>query len=154
MVYALAAYTITLGALGLYWALLAHRRAEYAAARARATGGALEDPRRGFNLGAALLAPLWMLQHGMAVAGVLLLVPALAIVPLIQRELWLPLLFVATVPIAAGAALGFVGNRIAVAHTGLEDPAAFSAKQLPWTLGAVAFYTIVLPWTWYFAQSA
>ena len=150
MIYAIAAYSITLGVLGLYWATLAHRRAEYAQAHARATGGELEDPRRGFNVGALLLAPFWMLKHGMTIPGTLLVVPTLAIVPLLQREMWLPLLFIGTIPLAAGAALAFVGNRIAVEHTGLEEPAAFSASQLPWSLAGIALHAVVLPWSWYF----
>jgi len=155
LVYAIAAYTITLGVLGLYWAVLAHRRTEFAEAHARtAASAALEDPRKGFNLGACLLAPVWMLRHGMTLPGALLLAPCLAILPLYQREMWLPLLFVGMVPIAAGAALGFVGNRIGVAHTGLESPAAFSSSQLPWSLAGIALYTIVLPWGWYFMEAA
>ncbi|MBB84125.1 MAG: hypothetical protein CL931_09995 [Deltaproteobacteria bacterium] len=153
MIYAIAAYSITLGVLGLYWAVLAHRRVEIEAAHARAAGEALADPRKGFNAGALLLAPFWMLKHGMTIPGALLLVPTIAIVPLAQREMWIPLLFVGTVPFAAGAALSFVGNRIAVAHTGLEAPDAYSASQLPWTLAGIALYTIVLPWAWYFTQA-
>ncbi|MCR9094325.1 MAG: hypothetical protein NXI30_08915 [bacterium] len=152
MVYVIAAYSITLGALGLYWALLAHRRIEVEAARARVAGTPLADPRRGFNAGALLLAPFWMLKYGMTVPGTLLLVPTVAIAPLVQRELWLPLLFVGTVPLAAGAALAFVGNRIAVAHTGVEEPDAFSASQLPWALVGIALYTVILPWAWFFLQ--
>ena len=154
MVYAIASYTLTLGALGLYWALLAHRRREFADAHARATGGVLEDPRRGFNTGALLLAPLWMLRHGMVLPGAVLLLPCLAIVPLYQREMWMPLLFVVMVPVAAGAALGLVGNRIGVTHTGIEAPAAYSASQLPWSLAGIALYTVVLPWAWYFMSGA
>ena len=152
MVYALAAYTITLGVLGLYWAVLAHRRVETEAAHARAAGQALADPRKGFNVGALLVAPFWMLKHGMTIPGALLLVPTVAIVPLALREMWLPLLFVGTVPLAAGAALAFVGNRIAVAHTGLEAPDAYSASQLPWALAGIALHTLILPWAWFFAQ--
>lgn len=154
MVYVIAAYSITLGALGLYWALLAHRRVEANEAHARATEAALDDPRRGFNLGALLLAPFWMLRHGLVVPGALLLAPTLATLPLFQREMWLPMVFVASIPLAAGAALAVVGNRIAVAHTGLETPAAFSATQRPWAMGGIALYTIVLPWAYYFLQGA
>ena len=154
MVYAIAAYTITLGVLGLYWVVLAHRRTEFAESRARTTADALEDPRKGFNVGACLLAPVWMLRHGMTLPGVVLLAPCLAVVPLYSREMWLPLLFVGMIPVAAGAALGFVGNRIAVAHTGLETPGAFSGSQLPWSLAGIALYTIVLPWLWYFTAGA
>ena len=152
MVYALAAYSITLGVLGLYWAVLAHRRVEIETAHARAAGKTLPDPRKGFNAGALLLAPFWMLKHGMTIPGALLLIPTVAIVPLIEREMWLPLVFVGTVPLAAGAALAFVGNRIAVAHTGVEDADAYSASQLPWALAGIALYTVVFPWGWFFTQ--
>jgi hypothetical protein len=68
--------------------------------------------------------------------------------------MWVPLIFVAMVPVAAGAALGFVANRIGVAHTGIEAPGAFSGTQLPWALGGIAFYTVVLPWAWYVTSSS
>ncbi len=154
MVYTIAAYSITLGVLGLYWAVLAHRRREFAESQALATQGALEDPRKGFNVGAFLLAPVWMLRHGMMLPGALLLAPCLALGPLYLREMWVPLIFVAVVPVAAGAALGFVGNRIAVSHTGLEAPGAFSGTQLPWALAGIALHTVVLPWAWFFTSSA
>ena len=93
-------------------------------------------------------------MHGMTLPGALLWLPCLAILPLYQRELWLPLLFVGSVPLAAGAALAFVGNRIGVAHTKIDDPALYSATQLPWALGGIALVTIVLPWAWYFVQAS
>lgn len=148
MIYAIASYSITFGALGVYWVVTAHRRRESAEAYARATGAALEDPRVGFHPGAALLAPLWMLRHGMVVPGALLLVPLVALVPLLAREMFVPALFVGAVPAAAGAALGLVANRIGVGHTGLDTPAAWSASQLPWSLAGVVLYTVVLPVTW------
>ena len=38
---------------------------------------------------------------------------------------------------AADPALGFVGNRIAVKYTGLQQPGAFSASQLPWAIAGI-----------------
>ncbi len=148
MIYAIASYSVTFGALGLYWVLMAHRRRESAEAYARATGTALEDPRVGFHPGAALLAPFWMLRHGMVMPGALLIVPLLAVGPLLVREMFVPALFVGAVPAAAGAALGLVANRIGVGHTGLESPAEYSASQLPWSMAGVVLYTIVLPVAW------
>ncbi len=153
MIYTVAAYSITFGVLGLYWVLLDHRRRESAELYARATGEALEEPGRGFNVGAALLAPIWMLFHGMRVPGLLLLLPVVALFPLIQREMWTAALFVSAVPAAAGAALGFVANRIGVSHTKLDSPAAWSRSQRPWALGAIGLYTIVLPWAWLWLRS-
>jgi hypothetical protein len=153
VIYTIAAYSITLGSLALYLVLLQHRRREFAGELARLDSGPLMDPRSGFNVGAFLLAPIWMLRHGMVLPGVVVIVPWLAIVPLYLAGVWIPLLFVAMVPIAAGAALLFVGNRIAVAHTGLEDPGDFSASQLPWALAGVTLYLVVLPWLWYLAMA-
>lgn len=154
MVYAIAAYTITLGVLALYWVMLEYRRRESAAELARSGHGSAPDPRSGFNVGACLLAPFWMMKHGMALPGALLLAPALAAVPLYTRGMWIPLIFVGILPIAAGAALGFVANRIGVDHTGIDEPAAYSATQLPWALGGIFLHTVLLPWAWYFSQSA
>ncbi|MBJ18967.1 MAG: hypothetical protein GY910_06205 [bacterium] len=154
MIYAIAAYSITLGALALYLVLLQHRCRQSAQEVARHRGREAADPRAGFNVGASLLPPIWMLGHGMRLPGALLLAPCLAILPLYQREMWLPLLFVSVIPIAAGAALGFVGNRIAVQHTGLEGSGALSAHELPWALAGIVLHVFVLPWTWYFATAA
>jgi hypothetical protein len=67
--------------------------------------------------------------------------------------MWIPFLFVGMVPLAAGAALGFVGNRIAVAHRGVENQADFSASQLPWAMVGVMLFAFVLPWAWYFMNA-
>ncbi|MCA9502977.1 MAG: hypothetical protein KC616_07835 [Myxococcales bacterium] len=153
MVYVVAAYSITVVVLGLYGVLLAHRsrllRLEEDAVPGAARSGRAADPRRGFDLGAALLAPFWLLAHGMPGMGLLLLVPCLALAPLVARGLWLPALFVALVPIAAGAALGFAGHRIAAERTGLTDPRALARRQLPWALAGMALWTFVLPWALY-----
>lgn len=147
MIYAIAAYSITIGALALYGVILQHRARAHGATR---SGESADDPRRGFNVGAALVAPFWLWGHGMQLAGAGLGLLCLALVPLYTQAMWIPMLFVGIVPLAAGAALGVVGNRIAVEHTGLEDAAAFSTSQLPWAVAGIALYTIVLPWAWYF----
>jgi len=155
VIYTLAAYSLTFGALGLYWALLAHRRRASAELAALATGITPADPREGFNVGAALLAPFWLLRHGQPMLGLLLLVPVLVVFPLMAREMWIPALFVGAVPAAAGAALGFVANRIGVAHTKIAASAAWSAHQRPWVLAAVILYTVVLPWAgWWLTDPA
>ena len=107
----------------------------------------------GFNLGAALLSPFWMWAHGMRLPGVIVLAFFLALLPLYDRAVWLPRLFVGIVPLAAGAALGLVGNRIAIAHRGPESVASFSTNQLPWALVGITLFTIVLPWAWYFVYA-
>lgn len=146
MVYAIAAYSITLGTLAIYAVLVQHRQRVAVAALARAGGAALPDPRNGFNLGAALLSPFWMWANGLRLPGALLLSVCLAMGPLLQRESWLPLLFVAMIPVAAGTALGFAGNRIAYERAEAMDPAAFSAQQLRWALAGIVLHLVVLPW--------
>jgi len=150
VIYVIAAYSITLSALVLYSVLLQHRGRVFSADQNAATAGTAGGSPNGFNIGAALLSPVWMWRHGMRLPGVVLLVLFAAMVPLFNREMWIPLLFVATVPIAAGAALGFVGNRIATGHRGAESLAEFSASQLPWAIAGVTLYAFVLPWVWYF----
>jgi hypothetical protein len=150
LVYTLAAYTITIGSLALYWVLQQHRQRSHAIELAAAIGEPSAAPQTGFNVGAALLAPVWMVAHGLVLPGSLLLLPCLAVVPLYVQGLMVPLLFVALVPISAGAALGIVGNRIAVAHRGLEDPAAFAASQLPWAIAGIVFHVLVMPWLLFF----
>ena len=156
VIYVIAAYSLTVGVLALYIALLQHRsRAAVATLEATDTDtnttAAASDPRKGFNLGAALLAPFWMWAHGMRAAGASLLLVCLGIWLLYQRELWLPLLFVAMLPLAGAAALGIVGNRIAASHLGIDNPSDLSASQLPWSLTGIAFYTFVLPWFYFFS---
>ncbi len=150
MVYTIAAYTLTLGALALYGVVMQHRLRVSSAALAATGGGPPLDPRKGFNLGAALMSPFWMFAHGMRLPGALLIAMTLALVPLFVQAMWLPTLFVSLVPLAAGSVLSFLGNRIGVDHTGLEDAGAFSASQLPWAVAGVLLYTVVLPWAWYF----
>ena len=154
MVYTLAAYTITVGVLALYGVMLQHRNRVATAVLARSDGRPAPDASRGFNLGALLLAPLWMLAHGMRAPGVLALGAWLALWPAYQHLSWVAALFVGTIPLAAGAALGFVGNRIAVAATGVDEADALSARQLPWALGGIILYVFVLPWGLYLAGLA
>jgi hypothetical protein len=150
VIYAIAAYTITLGILSLYGVMLQHRSRVHAAdLNAIQTPDALGPPR-GFNLGAALLSPFWMWAHGMRVPGAVLFGFWAAIVPLYEMQMRLPLVFIGMVPLAAGAALGFVGNRIAVEHRGAENLAAFSNSQVPWATSGIALYTVILPWLWFF----
>lgn len=159
MIFVIAAYSLSVGVLALYIALLQHRsRAatatlEATAEAVRTAGAEASDLRKGFNLGASLLAPFWMWAHGMRVAGAVLLLVDLAIWPIYQRELWLLLLFVAMLPAAGGAALGIVGNRIAASHLGIENSADLSATQLPWSLAGIVLYAFVLPWLYFFASS-
>jgi len=153
VIYVIAAYTITLGALALYGVVLQHRGRVSSADPTAMTTETAGGPPRGFNVGAALLSPLWMCGHGMRLPGAILLLLCLAMVPLYAREMWIPFLFVAVVPFAAGAALGFVGHRIAVNHRGVESLAEYSKSQLPWATAGVVLYAVVLPWVWYFVNA-
>ena len=154
MVYTIAAYTLTLGVLALYWVMVRYRRQEFASELASLGQAEARDPQSGFNLGACLLAPLWMLKHGLVLPGGFLLVATATAIPLYHQEMWVPMIFVGILPIAGGTALGFVANRIGVAHTKLEQPGAFAASQLPWAIGGVLLYLVILPWAWYFTMGA
>jgi hypothetical protein len=154
VIYVIAAYTITLSTLALYGVLLQHRGRVFEAGQGAMTIGTAGGPHRGFNVGAALLSPVWMWAHGMRLPGAVLFVLCTAMVPFYARAMWIPFLFVAMVSLAAGAALGFVGNRIAVAHRGVESLAEFSASQLPWATVGISLFAFVLPWVWYFVNSA
>ena len=146
MIYTLAAYSITAGVLALYGVLMQHRRRVVEATLSSNGSGPASDPTRGFNLGAMLLAPFWMMAHGMRWGGALLLVVWVALWLLAQQQAWLAILFVGAIPLAAGAALGFVGNRIAAGHRGLGRAETFSVSQLPWALAGIALHVFVLPW--------
>ena len=150
MIYVIAAYTITLSALALYGVLLQHRGRVFSVDLDGMPTGITDGPPTGFNLGAALLSPIWMWGHGMRLPGVVLLALCTAMAPLYLREMWTPLLFVAMIPLAAGAALGFVGNRVAAGHRGAESLAEFSSSQLRWATAGITLYAFVLPWLWYF----
>jgi len=150
LVYSIAAYTITIGTLALYGILIQYRSRVAAAALADARGMTASDPRKGFNLGASLLAPFWMWMHGLRVPAVIVFALGLGVVPLYQREMWIPMLLVAMIPAAAAAAAGFGGNRIAAEYRGREKPAQFAASQLPWALLGAVIFTVILPWALYF----
>lgn len=157
MVYTIAAYSITIGVLALYAVLLQHRARVAAAALASEAGtNPLESTAsRGINVGAALLAPVWMWAHGLRLPGAIIGLATLAIVPLALRASadgsWLPVVFVGAIPVAAGAALAFSGNRIAADYRGLSDPAELSATQLPWALIGITLHVFVLPWAIFFS---
>lgn len=153
MVYVIAAYTITLGFLALYGVLLQHRVRVFNADEDARTSGSVGELHRRFNVGAALLAPLWMWGHGLRWPGAGLLMLCLSMLPLYDLGLWVPLLLVAMVPFAAGAALGFVGDRIAMSHRGVERLAEFSTSQYQWATTGVVIYSFVFPWLWYILVS-
>lgn len=153
MVYVIAAYTIALCTLALYAVLLEHRGRVFAANQDSLTAESAISLPRGFNVGAALLAPLWMWGHGLRLPGGALFVISTALFPLYDREMWIPLLLLTMVLIAVGTALGFVGHRIAVGHRGAESIAEFYSSQLPWATVGVASYGFVLPWVWFFLSA-
>ena len=150
MVYAIAAYSLTIGVLALYGLSVGHRARVAAAEWARVSAQPAAASGGGFNVGACLLAPFWLLSHGARVPGALLLLAVLALIPLGLQGLWTAFLFVAIIPVAAGAALGFVGNRIAAQHLSLTEAAALSATQLPWALAGIGLHVFALPWAIYF----
>jgi hypothetical protein len=154
LIYTIAAYSITVGTLALYGVFMQHRGRVYSDLVSGSLRVGPDESALGFNLGAALLAPVWLLKHGMRVPGGVLLILSAVTIPLYERELWIPLVVVAMVPLAAGTALGFVGNRIARNHRRTETLAEFSASQLPWAVAGVCLFTIVLPWFWYFLRLA
>ena len=149
MLYTLAAYSITVGVLALYGVLLQYRQRVAAVALARAGRGPAPDPERGFNLGALLLAPVWMFAHGMPWPGALVGATCVAVWPLYEQAMWIPLAFVGTVPLAAGVALGFVGNRIASMRRGSGSAEDFWASQWRWAQAGIILHVFVLPWVAY-----
>jgi hypothetical protein len=161
VIYVIAAYTITLCALALYGVSLQHRGRMFTAEPGTQSQGATQedstkpadDAPKGFNLGAALLSPLWMWSHGMRGAGAVLFTLYAAMLALAFLEMWTPFLFVAIVPLAACAVLGVVGNRIALNYRGAESLSTFSKSQLPWATGGVLLFAFVLPWAWYFVSA-
>lgn len=158
MVYALAAYSITLGALLVYGILLQHRLRR---ARARAGGVSWAELGRGFNLGAALLAPFWALAHGQRAAGAMLLASGIACVAARVGGLRLPALLLGSLLLGGAVFFGVVGNRVAagtmaagdvvvtqeVAGRAVED---FARTQLGWSLAGALLFSVVLPWAGYF----
>lgn len=146
MVYVVAAYSITISVLLIYGVLLQHR-ARLAGAR----------PGSGFNLGAALLAPLWALFHGQRAAGATLLATSVALAAAQAKGLALAAALLGALLAGASLFLGVVGNRIvnagasAAGHGGVGgDPVARARAELRWALAGAVLHTIVLPWACYF----
>ena len=84
-----------------------------------------------------------------AAGGVLVLAVWVVLWPLYQRQMWTVLIFAAAIPIAAGAALGVVGHRIAATRLGAERGDALAQAQLPWALAGIVLFVFVLPWAIY-----
>jgi hypothetical protein len=120
------------------------------AAAADREDGSTNDPRRGFNVGAALLTPIWMLAHGLRAPGAILLALWISLIPLHARGLWMPLWMLAATALAASAALGFVGNRIVADRGDVRSASELSIREWPWAAAAIVLYGFVLPWVWYF----
>jgi hypothetical protein len=154
VIYTIAAYSITIGILALYGVMLQYRNRLAAVALADAGRGPAPDPKRGFDLGAVLWAPVWMVAHGMPWAGALVGLACVAPWLLYEWALWVPLVLVATIPLAAGAALGFVGNRIAFGRWGSRPVEGFWASQRRWALTGIVLHAFVLPWVAYLTLSA
>ncbi len=155
MVYVLAAYSLTISVLVIYGVLLQHRarvaRARFVLVRAGGQIGAQDpDLARGFNLGAALLAPFWAWSHGLRAAGASLLATCGALVLAQASGLRLPVLLLASMLLAAALFLGAVGNRIAVSSVRGVDPEAISSRELRWSIAGAVLHTVVLPWACYF----
>ncbi|MFO0691063.1 MAG: hypothetical protein U0900_20365 [Myxococcota bacterium] len=150
MVYVVAAYSITIGVLLIYGVLLQHR-ARLAGAR----------PVTGFNLGAALLAPLWALFHGQRAAGAALLVATAAFAAAQASGQAMVAALLATCLLGAALFFGVVGNRLVAAAAASDgrasggraaggDPAARARGELRWALAGAVLHTVVLPWACYF----
>ena len=150
MVYVLAAYSITISVLAIYGVLLQHRAQTIRARVAGRSGGKGVALGRGFNLGAALLAPLWAWFHGLRAVGATLLVSGVVLAFAVASGLRWPALGLAAILAAAAIGLGVVGNRIAAGRPGAVDPDAFYSSQRRWALAGVVLHTLVLPWTCYF----
>ena len=155
MVYVLAAYSLTISVLVLYGVLLQHRarvaRARVIFARSGAQVGT-PDPElaRGFNLGAALLAPFWAWSHGLRAVGATFLATC-GVLALAQASgLRLPVLLLTSMWIGAALFLGAVGNRIAASRAGGAGAEALAAQELRWAIAGAVLHTIVLPWAGYF----
>lgn len=131
LVYVVAAYSITIGVLLVYGVLLQHR-ARLAGAR----------PATGFNLGAALLAPLWALCHGQRAAGAALLALTAGLAAAQASGQALVAALLAAGLIGAALFFGVVGNRLVAA--------ASAQAELRWALAGALLHTVVLPWLCYF----
>jgi len=156
VVYALAAYSITLGVLLVYGFWLQHRarvarvRVELAAGGAGAETAVRARLARGLNPGAALLAPFWAWAHGLRGAGAGLVAATAALVWAQANGLRPAVLFLSSLLVGAICFFAVAGNRIALARTPRPDPAAFEAGQLPWAIAGALVHAFVVPWAWYF----
>lgn len=150
MVYVLAAYSITISVLAIYGVLLQHRART---ARARVAGVRGESGvrlGRGFNLGAALLAPFWAWFHGLRAVGATLLLTSVVLAFACSSGLGWPVWLLAAILAAAVVGLGVFGNRIAASQPVAADPVAFDSRELRWALAGAVLHTLVLPWACYF----
>lgn len=155
MVYVLAAYSLTISVLVLYGVLLQYRarvaRARvFAAAEGRPSGAPDPDLARGFNLGAALLAPFWAFAHGRSALGAALLAAFGALALAQARGLRLPVLLLTALSIGAALFLGAAGNRIAASRGGAGGAEGLAKQELRWAIAGAVLHTIVLPWACYF----
>jgi hypothetical protein len=153
LVYVVAAYSITFGALAIYgvWLQASARLARVLAA------GASRDPAalgRGFNLGALLLAPFWAWFHGLRAFGLALLATSIVLVFAAASGLRVAVIALAAILALASIGLGFVGNRLGADRcAGMDggiDAAAFIAGERSWALAGAVIHTIVAPWAGYF----
>ena len=152
MIFVIAAYSLTVGVLALYIALLQHRSRAAAAtllasAETADTASAVaSDPCKGFKLGASLLAPFWMWTHGMRISGAILLLVDLVIWPIYQRELWLPLLFVAMLPAADALATSRGRRGVGLVLLALSVLSASYPTWNPWTHPWLTNLLLYLEW--------
>ena len=153
MIYVVAAYSITFGALAIYGVWL-QARARLARIRA---AGAGRDPAvlgRGFNLGAALLAPFWAWFHGLRAFGLALLATSVVLVFAEASGLRVAVPALAALLALASLGLGFVGNRLAAdrraATAAGVDAAALIQDERRWALAGAVLHTVVAPWAGYF----
>ena len=161
MVYAVAAYSITLGVLLIYGVLVQYRvrvaRAQSVARSAgeRAASAAVAtELLRGFNLGAALLAPLWALVHGPRAAAVGLIAAWVAFAAAGRSGVQPASLALASFLIGSAFFFGAAGNRMLAARGEAGDPFGMARGQMRWALAGALLYTVVLPWAGYFASAA
>ena len=150
MVYVLGAYSITISVLSIYGVMLQHRAQTARAGIPSGSRGARAELGRGFNLGAALLAPFWAWFHGLRAVGATLLLTGAVLAFALSSGLRWPAMLLAAILAASTVVLGAVGNRIAAGEPASADPAAFFSRQFRWALAGVVLHTIVLPWACYF----
>ncbi len=153
MVYVVAAYSITFGALASYgvWLQARAQLARVLAANAGRDPAALGS---GFNLGALLLAPFWAWFHGLRMLGLTLLAASIVLVFAGASGLRVAVTALAALLALASIGLGFVGNRLAADRRarsdGGIDAAAVIAGERSWALAGAVIHTVVAPWAGYF----